>query len=54
LVRGRDASYLAPTGSPEAIARLRFPQSVACGFTAVCTENLNTDVVMVKPAEDRV
>ena len=33
--RGRDASYLAPTGSPEAVARLRFPQNVACGFTAL-------------------
>ena len=34
-VRGRDASYLAPTGSPEAVACLRFPQNVACGFTAL-------------------
>ena len=33
--RGRDASYLAPTGSPEAVARLRLPQNVACGFTAL-------------------
>jgi hypothetical protein len=33
-VRGRDASYLAPTGSPEAVARPRFPQNVACGFPA--------------------
>jgi hypothetical protein len=32
--RGRDASYLAPTGSPEAVTRLRLPQNVACGFTA--------------------
>jgi hypothetical protein len=31
---GRDASYPAPTGSPEAVARLRFPQNVACGFPA--------------------
>jgi hypothetical protein len=23
-----------PTGSPEVVARLRFPQNVACGFTA--------------------
>jgi hypothetical protein len=33
--RGRDASYLAPpTGSPEAVARPRLPQNVACGFPA--------------------
>ena len=24
-----------PTGSPEAVARLRFPQNVACGFPAL-------------------
>ena len=24
-----------PTGSPEAVARLRLPQNVACGFTAL-------------------
>src|SRR5438309_11995908 len=29
--RGRDARYRAPTRSPEAVARLRFPQNVACG-----------------------
>ena len=34
-VRGRDASYPAPTGSPEAVARLRLPQNVACGFPAL-------------------
>ena len=34
-VRGRDASYLAPTGSPEAVAHPRLPQNVACGFTAL-------------------
>src|SRR2546428_9032699 len=33
--RGRDASYLAPTGSPEAVARPRLPQNVARGFTAL-------------------
>jgi hypothetical protein len=33
--RGRDASYLAPTGSREAVARLPLPQNVACGFTAL-------------------
>src|SRR5262245_29245474 len=33
--RGRDASYLAPTGSPEAVTRLRLPQNVACGFAAL-------------------
>src|SRR5215467_12117591 len=26
--------YRPHTGSPEAVARLRFPQNVACGFTA--------------------
>src|SRR6202035_2482072 len=31
---GRDPHYWAPTGSPEAVARLRFPQNVACGFPA--------------------
>ena len=31
---GRDTHYWAPTGSPEAVARLRFPQNVACGFPA--------------------
>ena len=34
IAASRDASHLAPTGSPEAFARLRFPQNVACGFTA--------------------
>src|SRR5215468_7321291 len=33
--RGRDASYLAPTGSPEAVTHLRLPQNVACGFAAL-------------------
>src|SRR5579864_30332 len=33
-VRGRDGCCQPPTGSPEAVARLRFPQNVACGFTA--------------------
>ena len=32
--RGRDAHCWAPTGSPEAVTRLRLPQNVACGFTA--------------------
>jgi hypothetical protein len=32
--RGRDASYLAPTGSPEAVARPQLPQNAACGFPA--------------------
>ena len=32
---GRDAHYWAPTGSPEAVARPRFPQNVACGFPAL-------------------
>src|SRR4051812_4677990 len=31
---GRGAGYPAPTGSPEAVACLRFPQNVACGFPA--------------------
>ena len=31
-IRQRSVSSL--TGSPEAVARLRFPQNVACGFTA--------------------
>src|ERR1019366_6889421 len=31
---GRDVHYWTPTGSPEAVARLRFPQNVACGFPA--------------------
>ena len=33
--RGRDAHCWAPTGSPEAVTRLRLPQNVACGFTAL-------------------
>jgi hypothetical protein len=33
--RGRDEDFSPPTGSPEAVARLRFPQNVACGFTAL-------------------
>ena len=33
--RDWNASYLAPTGSPEAVAHLRFPQNVACGFPAL-------------------
>jgi len=33
-VRGRDGDCSPPTGSPEAVAHLRFPQNVACGFTA--------------------
>jgi hypothetical protein len=28
-------SVSTPTGSPEAVARLRLPQNVACGFTAL-------------------
>src|ERR1700724_4634802 len=32
---GRDTHYWAPTGSPEAVARLRFPQNVDCGFPAL-------------------
>ena len=32
--RGRDETHVPPTGSPEAVARLRLPQNVACGFTA--------------------
>src|SRR5215467_7219771 len=32
--RGRDAVYLTPTGSPEAVARPRFPQNPACRFPA--------------------
>jgi len=31
---GRDTSYLAPTGSPEAVTRFRLPQNVACGIAA--------------------
>src|SRR5580704_16725819 len=31
---GRDGCCQPPTGSPEAVARLRFPQNVACRFTA--------------------
>src|SRR5664279_4453128 len=31
-IRQRSVSH--PTGSPEAVARPRFPQNVACGFTA--------------------
>src|ERR1019366_7582797 len=32
---GRDGRCQPNTGSPEAVARLRFPQNVACGFTAL-------------------
>jgi hypothetical protein len=32
--RGRDAGYPAPTGSPRAVARPRFPQNPACRFPA--------------------
>src|SRR5664279_2890499 len=31
-IRQRSVSH--PTGSPEAVTRLRLPQNVACGFTA--------------------
>src|ERR1035437_5901058 len=31
---GRDGRCQPPTGAPEAVARPRFPQTVACGFTA--------------------
>ena len=34
-VGGRDGHYWAPTGSPEAVARPRFPQNVACRFPAL-------------------
>ena len=30
----QSGSVSSPTGSPEAVARLRFPQNVACGFPA--------------------
>jgi len=33
--RGRDAHCWTPTGSPEAVARPRFPQNVACRFPAL-------------------
>src|SRR6266849_2046856 len=33
-VRGRDEDFSSPTGSPEAVARPRLPQNVACGFPA--------------------
>ena len=33
--RGRDGHCWPPTGSREAVARLPFPQNVACGFTVV-------------------
>jgi hypothetical protein len=33
--RGRDEDFSSPTGSLEAVARLQFPQNVACGFTAL-------------------
>src|SRR5215471_16870751 len=32
--RGRDGNYSPPTGSPEAVARPRFPQNPACRFPA--------------------
>src|SRR6202043_2162843 len=32
--RRRNTIYSTSTGSPEAVARLRFPQNVACGFPA--------------------
>src|SRR5262249_40858023 len=32
--RGRDEDFSSPTGSPEAVARPRLPQNVACGFPA--------------------
>ncbi len=36
LAGGKWPVYLAgPTGSPEAVARLRFPQNLACGFPAL-------------------
>jgi len=31
----RPGNFTASTGSPEAVARLRFPQNVACGFPAL-------------------
>src|SRR6266851_5113993 len=34
VYRGRDGHYWPPTGSPEAVARPRLPQNVACGFPA--------------------
>jgi hypothetical protein len=33
--RGRDEDFSSPAGSPEAVARLRFPQNVACGSPAL-------------------
>ncbi len=32
--RGRDEDFSSPAGSPEAVARPRLPQNVACGFPA--------------------
>jgi hypothetical protein len=31
-----------PTGSPEAVARLRLPQNVACGFTALRSSTVDS------------
>jgi len=31
-----------PTGSPEAVARLRLPQNVACGFAALRSSTVDS------------
>jgi hypothetical protein len=40
--RGRDEDCSPPTGSREAVARLPFPQNVACGFTALRSSALDS------------
>lgn len=39
-VRQRPVS--SPTGSPEAVARLRLPQNVACGFAALRSSTVDS------------
>jgi len=42
--RGRDEDFSPPTGSPEAVAHLRFPQNVACGFPAPRSSALDSQL----------
>ena len=54
---GGGSVYPGPTGSPEAVARLRLRQNVACGFPAECAEDkplllhaIDARMIMTRPA----
>ena len=53
LKKGRHAVHVAAAARRKPAPSIDGPPQTAAA-SPVCTENLNSDVVMVKPAEDRV